>query len=122
MQIERPEQINKEIETLLSKGTVEELRSEKGQFLRLFFSADEVARAMDLPMGEILDFDGVTCKWCRGDMRFKQCGKCHGSFDDLVHQQPVAPMRVVVQHENKKRDVGMVKMFFDRMIGRNASY
>ncbi len=123
MQIERPQKVTDEINTLLTNGTVEELKSEKGEFLRLFFTADEVDRAKNLPMKSSEnppDSDGLTCALCRGDMRFGSCGKCKGSFDNL------APINVVAREEARKeaikKDTGAVKMFFDRLMGRDASY
>ena len=123
MQIERPQQVTAAIEKLLTQGTVEELKSKEGQFLRLFFTADEVARSMGLPMGDPPDFDGVTCALCRGDYRFGSCSKCHGTFDNLDHNgAAVIAERAQKAQEAKKKDIGAVKMFFDRMLGRDASY
>lgn len=113
MQIERPNEVNQSIDKLLIEGTVAELKSEKGRFLRLFMTADEVYRSMDLPMHVIRGFDGTTCDDCRGDYRFTQCRMCHGCFDNL------APVEIIEQREaavveNAKKNVGPVRAFFDR--------
>ena len=131
MQVERPQEINAQIEKLLSEGTVEELRSERGQFLRLFFTTDEVSRAINLPMGEVVDFDGTTCKWCRGDMRYTQCGKCHGTFDSLPKGQELLSIRNEREKEEREGAALMrkrlerdnsIKSFWNRLWGHNASY
>lgn len=115
MQIERPNEVSEAIDKLLKEGTVEELKSEKGKFLRLFMTADEVYRSMDLPIAETKNFDGTTCDYCRGDYRFSKCTVCKGSFDNVPTAPPAAVLaREAAAAHNANRNVGAVRSFFDR--------
>jgi hypothetical protein len=115
MQIERPQEVSDAIGKLLREGTVEELKSEKGRFLRLFMTADEVYRSMDLRIADAKGFDGSTCDYCRGDYRFSQCGKCHGTFDNVPASPPdIAIAREAIAAHNASRNTGTVRAFFDR--------
>ena len=88
---QRPQPINDEIRQLLKNGTVADLYTEKGKFLRSMFTESEVDASMSLPMPECLGFDGVACDFCRGMYRFSNCERCHGLFDQTIHGWPGEP-------------------------------
>lgn len=107
MQIERPALVEEMILALLTHGTVDDLKTPQGQFLRHLMTAAEVDRTLDLPMTYAKGFDGVTCDFCRGDNRFKNCGVCFGSFDALPAGEELAAQRELVEkasRENRASD------------------
>lgn len=118
-QVERPQEVSDAIDKLLRDGTVEELKSEKGKFLRLFMTADEVYRSMDLPIAEARGFDGSTCDYCRGDYRFSQCGKCAGTFDNVpTATVELVSARKVIEAQNAARGQALRDSrpgFFERL-------
>jgi len=102
VQIERPPIVDEMIQALLTHGSVEDLKSSQGQFLRQMMTAAEVDRTMDLPVTYPKGFDGVTCDFCRGDYRFRNCGACHGSFDALPAGEELAAQRELVEKANRE--------------------
>lgn len=120
MQIERPKRINDAIQKLLTQGTVEELKTPEGRMLAEFFTADEVARAMELPMGECTGFDGTTCDACRGEYRFRQCQQCHGSHDMLptVAPQMQKLLNETAEKAQERKTAGMKTSFWQKFIDK----
>lgn len=102
MQIERPPIVGEMIQALLTHGSVEDLKSPQGQFLRQLMTPGEVDRTMDLPVTYAKGFDGVTCDFCRGDYRFRNCGACRGSFDALPVGEALAAQRALVERSSRE--------------------
>lgn len=81
---QRPQVLTDQISKLLREGTVADLCSEHGRFLRQCMTAGEEAASRGLPMPECPDFNGVTCAYCRENTRFINCQVCHGHYDPTV--------------------------------------
>lgn len=88
--IERPRWLTAEIQALLANGTVADLITEKGRFMREFFTPAEFDGSLTMPMPECPGFDALagTCNACQGGHRFSQCPRCHGSFSQLEQLEP----------------------------------
>ena len=83
--IQRPTIIDKAIYTLLSQGTVADLMTDQGQLLQSLMTPGEECACRMLPMLECPGFDGQTCNYCRGRVRFSHCPECQGTFDPSRH-------------------------------------
>jgi len=87
--ITRPQFIDDKINKLLSSGTVLDIISEEGKFLREFLTTSEASAVFSLPMPECPNFDGLTCDACRGMTRFRKCEMCHGSREGITNYRAI---------------------------------